>query len=194
MAEARGGRVRSESARRAILDATWSLLGEQGFDGLTIEGVAAAAGVGKQTIYRWWPSKAALVAECVVDSGSMLAGDDPLPDTGDLAADLAAWLRQVSQPLQDDRAAALLRGLIAAAAESPLIADQLYASVTSAAETQLAHRIAADRSPIDDEARAAASALLGAFVYSILVNRPLGPATADSIGRIIARGVSDAAR
>jgi AcrR family transcriptional regulator len=57
------GRPRSEEAHQAILDATLALLVEVGFSGLTVEGVAARAGVGKATIYRRWPSKLPLVVE-----------------------------------------------------------------------------------------------------------------------------------
>jgi AcrR family transcriptional regulator len=56
--EHRTGRVRSEAAREAILSATVRLIHARGYDHLTIEGVAKEAHVGKQTIYRWWPSSA----------------------------------------------------------------------------------------------------------------------------------------
>ncbi len=71
------GRRRSERSHAAIVAATQELLVERGYRELTIEGVAARAGVGKQTIYRWWPSRAALVLE------AYLAGSDtalPPPD------------------------------------------------------------------------------------------------------------------
>lgn len=54
---------RSERSRRAIFDAALTLVGEVGYDKLTIEGIASRAGVGKQTIYRWWPSKAAVLLD-----------------------------------------------------------------------------------------------------------------------------------
>ena len=74
------GRKRDETSRQAILDATFALLEEEGFDRLSIEGIAARAGVGKTTIYRWWASKGVLAVEAFlaavessiafIDSGS----------------------------------------------------------------------------------------------------------------------------
>ncbi|MGO7983441.1 helix-turn-helix domain-containing protein, partial [Rhizobium johnstonii] len=66
MAEHRRGPVRSEVARMAILEATARQFEARGYDQLTMEGIAAEAKVGKQTIYRWWPSKSALVADCLI--------------------------------------------------------------------------------------------------------------------------------
>ena len=89
-AAARGrGRPRSQEAHRAILTATLELLGAQGFRGLTIEGVAEHAGVGKTTIYRRWPSKTELVAEAI---GQMRPPSAP-PDSGSLEGDLRGLMR-----------------------------------------------------------------------------------------------------
>ena len=81
------GRPRSEEAHRAILDATLELLVEGGYSALTVEGIAARAGVGKATIYRRWPSKLPLVIEAF----SQLPGFED-PDTGDLVRDLESML------------------------------------------------------------------------------------------------------
>jgi AcrR family transcriptional regulator len=71
-----------------------------GYDAMSMEAIAARAGVGKQTIYRWWPSKAALVLDVWVDATSP---DARMPDTGDLAADLKTQLScvvgRLSEPL-----------------------------------------------------------------------------------------------
>ncbi|MDT9700100.1 TetR/AcrR family transcriptional regulator [Streptomyces sp. P17] len=99
---------RSEKSRRAIYDAALALVGEVGYPRTTIEGIAARAGVGKQTIYRWWSSKAEVLMEAFLDLGeqsSRDAGQEPyaIPDTGDLAADLKAVLRATVDELKDPR-------------------------------------------------------------------------------------------
>jgi AcrR family transcriptional regulator len=78
------GRPRSEEAHRAILTATIELLPEHGLTGLSIEAVAAHAGVGKTTIYRRWSSKEELVADAL----ALIRPPGPPPDQGSLIADL----------------------------------------------------------------------------------------------------------
>jgi AcrR family transcriptional regulator len=78
------GRPRSEEAHRAILAAVVELLPKHGLDGLSIEAVAARAGVGKTTIYRHWDTKNDLIVEAL----RQLSPAGPPPDTGSLAGDL----------------------------------------------------------------------------------------------------------
>lgn len=85
-------RRRDATVHRAILAATVELLEAAGFQALTIEAIAARAGVGKQTIYRWWPSKAAVVLEAYIAAGFERV---PTPDTGTLTGDLEAILLPV---------------------------------------------------------------------------------------------------
>ncbi|MEV0036131.1 MULTISPECIES: TetR/AcrR family transcriptional regulator [unclassified Streptomyces] len=113
MAETRGtsgpdSARRSERSRRAIYDAALTLVGEVGYGRTTIEGIAARAGVGKQTIYRWWPSKGAVLLEAFLDLGDRAAraagGGEAayeIPDTGDLEADLKAVLRATVDEMND---------------------------------------------------------------------------------------------
>src|SRR6201994_1308382 len=70
---------RNEQARLAVLHAADDLLAERGFAGLTIEGIAARAGVAKQTIYRWWPSKVDVLLDTLIDDSQEQL---PVPDTG----------------------------------------------------------------------------------------------------------------
>ncbi|MEW1860558.1 TetR/AcrR family transcriptional regulator [Streptomyces sp. NPDC088194] len=83
---------RSERSRQAILAATEEICRENGYGRLTIEAIATRAGVGKMTIYRWWPSRGAIVLDLLDQTANVAA--DP-PDSGDLAADLHALLAEV---------------------------------------------------------------------------------------------------
>ena len=85
----RSGRKRSEQSRLAILTAAYELAGEIGYARLTVEGIAARAGTGKQTIYRWWPSKADVVLDALATKADLHI---PIPDEGSYAADLRAFL------------------------------------------------------------------------------------------------------
>jgi len=89
------GRPRSAQAHQAILSATLELLAEVGFQALSIEQVAARAGVGKMTIYRRWPSKDALVTDAI----RSIQADMPVIDTGNLRDDLITMYRTALQSL-----------------------------------------------------------------------------------------------
>jgi AcrR family transcriptional regulator len=110
---------RSEKSRRAIYDAALALVAEAGYPKTTIEGIAARAGVGKQTIYRWWGSKADVLLEAFLDLSEQAAREAgpeyefAIPDTGDLAADLKAVLRLTVDQLGDPRFEAPSRALAA---------------------------------------------------------------------------------
>jgi AcrR family transcriptional regulator len=86
------GRPRSEQARLAILRSTLKLLGKNGFSELTIEAVAAHAGVGKATVYRWWSNKAALIADAFASSTTRKLH---FPDTGSVRTDMSQQMRQL---------------------------------------------------------------------------------------------------
>jgi AcrR family transcriptional regulator len=83
------GRKRSEESRLAILTAALGLVGEIGYARLTIEGIAARSGAGKQTIYRWWPSKADVLFDALATRADLHV---PVTDQGSYRADLRAFL------------------------------------------------------------------------------------------------------
>lgn len=85
----RRGRPRSETARQKILAAARRLLAERGLPGLTVEGIAALAGVGKPTIYRHWPNAQAVAMDAFLDVG------EPGPDEPGGAMPLGALRRQL---------------------------------------------------------------------------------------------------
>jgi AcrR family transcriptional regulator len=88
----RRGRPRSKERETEILAAAVQALVNEGFDAMTIEGVAAAAGAGKATVYRRWRNKVDLVVDAIREHVSLRA---ELVDTGDIRADMRAFLEQL---------------------------------------------------------------------------------------------------
>lgn len=109
------GRRRSDQSHRAILQATKEVLEQVGYRAMTIEAIAARAGVGKKTIYRWWPSKAAVVLEALTSQAEAQA---PFSDTGSLEGDLLAYFDLSFSGLQG-KSATVLSGLAAEAQLDP---------------------------------------------------------------------------
>jgi len=112
------GRPRSEAAHGAILVASIELIREVGYDAVTMDGIAARAGVGKATVYRRWKTKETLVAEAL----ERLIRAIPTPDTGTTRGDLLALMGDQRKLYEDPATGPLLSGLVAAMARSELIA------------------------------------------------------------------------
>ncbi|KAF0961159.1 TetR/AcrR family transcriptional regulator [Rhodococcus sp. T7] len=115
---------RSERSRAAILQATQELIREQPYAKISIEGIAARAKVGKQTIYRWWRSKGALVVDALHEqnaAGEALA----LPDTGDLAADMRLVLRATVDEFTSPDFEPLFRALSIESLQDPALREQI---------------------------------------------------------------------
>jgi AcrR family transcriptional regulator len=93
-----------------VLDAALALVTEVPYPRLTMEAIAARAGVSKATLYRWWTSKGAVVVEALAEQNQAVEAYE-LPDTGDLEADLALVLRAIVDELADPAHDALLRAL-----------------------------------------------------------------------------------
>lgn len=113
---------RSERSRAAILEAALELCRERGFPKTTMEGIASRAGVGKQTIYRWWPSKAAVILEALNEQ----VGDvTDFPSSGDVVADLTKQMTRVAKLLSSEEFSPYTQGLIPAAQTDPELAESL---------------------------------------------------------------------
>lgn len=117
----RPGRPRDRAAHAAILRAAIDLTREVGYDALAIDAVAARAGVGKATIYRYWPNKELLLAEAVEAIVRLM----PPVDTGKVEGDLMILMGATMMMYQDPAGPPLLSAFIAAMARSPLIAERI---------------------------------------------------------------------
>jgi AcrR family transcriptional regulator len=114
------GRTRDTGAQQRILDATIELLGNHGAGQLRMDDIAAAAGVGKQTIYRWWPSKHAVVIDALLQRSTR---ETPFADSGDARRDLRNHMRGVVRVF-DSPTGALIRELVAESQVDPSIARE----------------------------------------------------------------------
>ncbi|GAA1938281.1 TetR/AcrR family transcriptional regulator [Kitasatospora viridis] len=116
------GRRRNEAARQAILDAALRLAGAGDGEPVTIDAIAKAAGVGKQTVYRWWPSKGAVLLDALIDR----AGQDvTAAGGGTLREELRSFIATTFDAAQRDSTAAVLRTLLRESARDPHLAELL---------------------------------------------------------------------
>ncbi|MCF3104428.1 TetR/AcrR family transcriptional regulator [Streptomyces roseoverticillatus] len=185
---------RSERSRRAILDAALELVGESGFAKLTIEAIAARAGVGKQTIYRWWPSKAAVLFEACVPEGIDPASIE-LPDTGDVVADLKTVLRATVDELNDARLDAPTRALTAETANDPELGRALTEKVLEPQLQAYVRRLRAAQEAgqvdPDTDLRIALELLVGPLFHRWQTRTlPLTHAYADTVVDLALRGMA----
>jgi AcrR family transcriptional regulator len=163
-------RRRSIHSHQAILAATAQLLAEVGYTALTIEGVAAQAGVGKATVYRWWPSKGALVIEAMSAALAMPS----FTETGDLRQDLLTVGNGIVETLAHSPAGAVIPALAADLMRDPDMAEQFRDQVIRprrSAVTQILRR-AADRGelPSDVDIDLLLDVYAGAVFYRVLIS------------------------
>ncbi|MFJ4596805.1 MULTISPECIES: TetR/AcrR family transcriptional regulator [unclassified Kitasatospora] len=193
MTEARPhtGRRRNEAAHQAILDAALHLLAESDGTPVTIDAIARSAGVGKQTVYRWWPSKGAVLLDALTDRA---AQDVPGPDTGTLRTDLRAFIATTFDGSQRDTTAPALRTLVREAARDPHLAD-LMQTFTATRRTTLRDLLARGRErgelADDTDLDLIVDQVYGVFWYRfILGHAPLDATVADRLTNSLVAGNS----
>ncbi|RAZ86656.1 TetR family transcriptional regulator [Mesorhizobium hawassense] len=104
------GAKRNPESADAIVEAAEAVLREAGYAGFSIEAVARRARAGKPTIYRWWPSKAALLIEVYQRQKRV-----EMPDTGNIEDDLAGFLGNLFAHWRDTSSGNIFRSLVAEA-------------------------------------------------------------------------------
>jgi AcrR family transcriptional regulator len=162
------GRARNPRTHQAILDAAVELLAEIGYQELSIERVAARAGVGKATIYRWWNSKSALVIEAM-EHGMPLT---PPPHTGDPRIDLRATIKAAAQTYAATPVGATVRALAADIPRDPATAQRLrqFLRPRRDAAREVLHQAAAvGQLPADVDIETVIDLFVGAIYYRRMV-------------------------
>lgn len=164
-----------------------------GYASVTIEGLAAEAEVSKQTIYRWWPSKADILGEALLE-GDLPGGDVAVPFTDDLAADLRAWFSAMSASLGDAEGVAIARALIAVTASDPELGlalnERLAAPIREWVTTRLAQARDAGDVRTDADAEVIADQFVAMASYAALLGRPLSENRVDATVAVLLRGIS----
>jgi AcrR family transcriptional regulator len=188
----RPGRPRSAEADEAILDAAADIFAERGLDGLTVEGVAARANVGKSTIYRRYPCKVDLVI--AASRSFALSGGDSPPDTGSTRSDLRALIDWLVAMLTTTPLGRALPMMVADRARVPELAEAHRALVEEkrARHREVLHR-AVDRGDLraDADMEAVIDAYVGPAFYRFLISdAPLDDAFADALVDTVLRAFS----
>lgn len=181
---------RNEQSRQAILDASISLVGELGYDNVSIEAIARRAGCGKQTIYRWWPSKGAVVLEAATQSL------DPVvvfPDTGDIVADLRGQLSGILELITTTGFGAAYRGVIAAGQSDPGLLGAVHEQIIEPNIKAFGARaaLAQERGEMrgDADVRTLRDVLYGVIEYRMFHAMPIEPEYIDALLKLTFQGV-----
>lgn len=170
------GRPIDEALTGQILEATWRVLSEKGYAAVDIQSIAKSVGCGKSTIYRRWPTKAALAAAAL--QRSAVVGTDP--DTGSVLEDLLVFAL-ASVRNQPGRLAAV------SVEAGPEVAEHLWGSVYGARQSQvivmLERGIARGELPDDTDVMALIDLLSGFTLYRIAVR--MNPPAEDDLRAVI---------
>lgn len=184
------GRPRSSASRAAILKAAYQILRERGFAGFTVEGVAARAGAGKATIYRWWQTKGTLAIEAFLLA--IAPRMDAVPVTASPIADLRRQVH-VAAMLYRGRVGQLLREVIALGQEdsetSRALRSDFLGPRRDAALTSLRRAIESGEISSGTDIQVLADALWGPIFHRLLVSRmPLDRAFIDKLLDLVLEG------
>lgn len=181
---------RSERARAAITSAAVSLLEEVGFQAMTMEAIAARATASKATVYRHWPTKAALVMDAFMARVDPAA---PFPDTGSVLEDFARQLHSTAALFEKGPVHSMLVGLITALPSSPQLQEafRTYYLQPRRAQAEAAVRRGQERGELVPEISfdTLFDQLYGALYLRVVLGSPLTPSEAAAAVHQIFRGL-----
>ena len=176
------GRPRSERAHRAILRAANELLESEGFAAVTVEAIAARAGVSKATIYRWWPNRAAVVMDGFL---SIVSSEVPFSHTGRAREDIRLHMRRLAEAF-GGKMGRTVAALIAEGQADPELAEALRSRWLSIRRTEAREilEMGIERGELRDDIdpEVAVDVLYGPIYYRMLVGHaPLDGGFADAL-------------
>ena len=194
----RRGRPRSASCHQAAVQATTQLLAERAYGEVTMEAIAQRAGVSKQTLYKWWPSKSKLVIEAYA---TRLAESVPIHDTGDVRMDLTALMCDAARAFRRSELGGVMAGLISSAQADDELAEEFREAIVLVRRRKIAgvieRGLTRGQLPTGTDAELLMDLLFGALWYRLLmrhapiteafarnlVTQVLGPSSPPPAGR-----------
>ncbi len=187
------GRPRNPDADRVILMSTLRLLAERGYGAMSVAGVAAAAGVGKTTLYRRYKDK----RELVVATLSMLRQElPPLPDTGDVKQDLLSAANDILRYLQSMNGFAIVGGLFAQAGQNPeflaLFQEHIFLPRRALLKSLLERSIQRGQLRGDVDLEAVADCISGSFFARHVSGLPKDERWIQSVMKVVLDGIVQA--
>src|ERR1700689_1108457 len=189
------GRPRSDQVDQAILHAASALLAERGLDAMTIEDVAARAGVGKSSISRRWPTKGTLALDAFLDS---FLAQHPRVDTGALEGDLGEALTLWSAAVVGTPTGRALVGLIAESQLDEEVGrgwiERVITPVRAQRRPMVESAIERGEIPVDSDVDVIMDLLYGAAYHRLLQGHlAITPAFIDTVARMVAQGARSGA-
>jgi len=189
------GRPRSDEVDKAILRATSELLSERGLDAMTIEDVAARAGVGKSSIYRRWPTKGTLALDAFLND--FLAQQPPVND-GTLKGDLQEALTLWSSAVVGTPTGRALVALVAEAQHDHVLAqgwiERVMTPVREQHRTMVVRAIERGEIPADSDIDVIMDLLYGAAYHRLLQGHlSITPEFIELVARMVAEGAKSGA-
>ncbi|KHK02435.1 TetR/AcrR family transcriptional regulator [Desulfovibrio sp. TomC] len=185
------GRPRSDAVRSAVLEAANSLLTEVGFSGLTMEGIAARAGVGKATLYRWWPGKGAVAME------AFLAAVSPkiaFPQTDSAVADITTQMLRLAEAYRGTTGRVVCEFIALGQADPEILTAFLEGYMyprRDAAKEVLRRGMATGEIRADVDPDLMADALYGPIFHRMLLrHRPLDDAFVQQLAALVFAGLT----
>ena len=183
---------RSRRSHEAVLEAAETLLAESGYASITIDQIAERAGVSKATIYRWWPTKAAIFMELYAKLGSRV--HQPPADTGSLGGDLREQVRSAFRLFRETVAGLALAGFVAEGQSNPqtarMLRDNFAMQRRQLNVTLLERGVRRGELAPKLSLEVASEVITGAVYYALLIGQAtFSDERADEIVRVILHGL-----
>lgn len=186
------GRKRSETARKAILQAAYDLIASDGYRALTFEAVAERSGAGRPTIYRWWPSKSALAIDALLSE--LLRTEAAVERSGSAAEDIRRAVHRMAKELSGTHGK-VVASVLAAARDDPeihaMFKERIAGPRREIGMSCLRRGIETGEFRPDMDVEAALDAMmLPIFVKLVMGLGPLSPQWIDRLANLVFRAIA----